>query len=175
MHWKWPETRARLIPPNSFLLHPNRVMAKDNREHETERPSGRDSRSQAGETPEVERSKYGDHPFLGNDRQPLAKELLHFPERPTVDPMTHLPSDPAREASRKAFETLPHDPNVDYQPPNPMLVVPPANASMKLLGAMAALILFALVVGLMFRNWMSPLPRHPGEQKQSPALEQKVP
>jgi hypothetical protein len=150
-------------------------MAQDNREYETPKASGRDSPPQAGEVSEIGRSKYGDHPFLGSDRQPLAKELLRFPERSAVDPMTRPPSDAAREALRNASENLPHDPNIDYQPPNPMMVIPPANLSLKLLGAVVALLLFVLVILLMFHNWMSPSPRHPGEQKQSPGLEQKIP
>jgi hypothetical protein len=143
-------------------MHLNPIMAKDNREYKPADPG-------PGRKPE--QSKYGDHPLLGNDTE----ELLHFPQPPAADPMTHLPSDPARDAWRKEFETKPHDPSVDFQPPNPMLVVPPANATMRLLGAVAALLLFAIVLGLLFYRWMTPLPRHPGEKGQSPGLVQKIP
>ena len=68
-----------------------------------------------------------------------------------------------------------HDPSIDYQPPNPKLVVPPPNLTMDLLGILTALLLFAIVAGLLFYKWMSPLPRYPGEPKQSPGLVHKVP
>lgn len=144
-------------------------MAEDNREYKKA-----DSDPQRQQTPDTGQGNYGDHPFLGGDRQPFKKELLHFPERSTVDPMTRLPSDPAREESRKTYE-MPHDPSIDYQPPNPKLIVPPPNLTMDLLGIITALLLFAIVAGLLFYKWMSPLPRYPGETKQSPGLVHKVP
>lgn len=149
-------------------------MAQDNRQRNPE-----DSDPARQDTPDPERSPHGDHPFLGSDRQPLTKDftkaLLRFPARPTEDPITPLPSDPARDAIRKAFDTPPHDPVLDYQPPNPKFVVPPPNLSMEILGASAGLLSFALFVGLMFYHWMSPLPRYPGEPRQAPTLSQLIP
>lgn len=118
-----------------------------------------------------------DHPILGGERKPLKKELLRFPERPKPDPMIHFPADPSREASRKAFESgaLPHDPSIDYQTPNPQMVIPPTGATLKILGAIAAITLLTMVMWLIFHNFMSPLPRHPGQQKQGQGLEQKIP
>jgi len=144
-------------------------MANDNREYKPEEPSGE---------PHVDpdSNKHPDHPFLGGgDRPRPANSLLHFPARPQIDPMSRLPSDPARDAERQAFELNHHDPSVDYQPPNPMSVIPPASPVLKILGVIAGLLLFVLVAMLLFRNWMSPLPRHPGEHTQGQGLEQKLP
>ena len=151
--------------PKPCVMHLNSAMSKENREHKTE---DSDPRRQE------EKSKYGDHPLLGSDRQPIAKEVLRFPERPAVDPMTRLPSDPERDYWRNEFETE-HDPSVEYQPPNPMLVVPPANATAKLMGVIAALLLFAIIIGLMFYRWMTPAPRYPDEHRPSPGLVQTIP
>jgi hypothetical protein len=145
-------------------------MAQDNRKRKTE-----DSDPVRQDIPDTERSQYGDHPFLGSDRQSFTKELLRFPARPAEDPIIPLPSDPARDAVRKAFDTPPHDPALDYQPPNPKFVVPPPNLSMEILSASAGLLSFALFVGLMFYHWMSPLPRYPGEPRQTPTLSQLIP
>ncbi len=152
-------------------------MAQDNRAYKTEQSAREHSRSR--EAPESERSKYGDHPFLVDNEQPLTGErvgeLSQSSEFPQVDPLIRFPSDPAREALRHAYETQPHDPSVDYRPPNPAMIAPPPNLSMKLLGAAAALLLFVLFFWLMFHNWMSAMPRHPGEQIQNPGLLQKIP
>ena len=146
-------------------------MAKDNRKYKTE-----DSDPARQNPPDPGQSPHGDHPFLGNDRQPFTNELLHFPERPTEDPIIPLPSDPARDAVRKAFDTPPHDPALDYQPPNPKFVVPPPNISMEILGASAGLLSFALLVALLFYHWMTPLPRYPGESsRQTHTLTQLIP
>ncbi len=63
-------------------MHLNPLMAQDNRQRKTE-----DSDPARQDTPDPGRSPYGDHPFLGNDRQPFTKDftkaLLRFPERPT--------------------------------------------------------------------------------------------
>jgi hypothetical protein len=71
--------------------------------------------------------------------------------------------------------SVPHDSSTEYQPPNPIMVVPRANASLKILGSVIALVLFAFVLWTMFHIFMSPSPRHPGEQKQGEGLEQKIP
>jgi hypothetical protein len=146
-------------------MHLTAAMAKENREHKTE-----DSDPER----QPEESRDGDHPLPGNDRQPIAKEVLRFPGRPAVDPMTHLPSDPERDFWRNEFDTK-HDPSVEYQPPNPLLVIPPTNVTVKLLGSLAALLLFAIVAGLLFYRWMTPLPRYPGEPRPSPGLVQTIP
>jgi hypothetical protein len=145
-------------------------MAQDNRQRKTD-----DSDPARQDTPDPGRSPYGDHAFLGDNRQPFTKELLRFPERPTQDPIITLPSDPARDAMRKAFDTPPHDPALDYQPPNPKFVVPPPNLSMEILAASAGLLSFALLAWVLFYHWMSPLPRYPGEPRQTPTLGQLIP
>lgn len=70
---------------------------------------------------------------------------------------------------------MPHDPSIDYQPPNPALVMKPANITKKLFGLVIALILAAAVAGLMFHNWMRPGSRQPGAQQSSPGLQQRIP
>ncbi len=125
--------------------------------------------------PDRGESPYGDHPFLGRDRVPFLEELLRAPRRSNVIPMTRPEGDAAREALRDATERAPHDPQLDYQPPNPMLVIPPLNATAKLVGAVAGLLAFALIAGLLFYHWMVPGPRHPGEKRQGQGLEQKIP
>jgi hypothetical protein len=101
-------------------------------------------------------------------------KLLHFPERP-ADPMLEPPSDTVREEQRRVFQSTPHNPDIEYQPPNPLLVVPPASMSLKLLGAIVALLLAAVFVGVMFYHWMNPLPRHPGQQSPNQGLERRLP
>ncbi len=165
-----------MILPNSLRDASYSVMAQDNRAYKPEEPPREQSRSR--ETPESERSKYGDHPFPRDSKQPVTGDMLEnaqSPEDSRSDPLIHFPSDPAREAWRNAYETQPHDPSVDYRPPDPVMIAPRANLSMELLGAAAALVLFALLAWVMFHNWMSPSPRHPGEHKQSPGLLQKIP
>jgi hypothetical protein len=68
-----------------------------------------------------------------------------------------------------------HDPGIDYEPPNPAFVLKPANFTIKLFAAVVSIILFALVMLLMFHNWMVPGPRQPGGQKSNPGLQQRVP
>jgi hypothetical protein len=148
-------------------------MANNGREFKRERPFGQDADRQPGDTTE---SKYGDHPILGNDKQPLGKELQRSPERSAPDPMTRPPAPPGvSKVIPIQGPAQPHNPDVDYQPPNPMAVVPPANASVKLLGTVVALLLFAVVLWFLFHNWMTPGARHPGEQKQGQELQQKIP
>ena len=96
--------------------------------------------------------------WRGSHRQKTASEILHFPEPPSVDPMTGPPTDAIREQQRRAFESTPHDPDIDYRAPNPMLVVPRLSLPLKLFGALIALLLFAMIAGLLFYNWMVPLP-----------------
>jgi hypothetical protein len=55
------------------------------------------------------------------------------------------------------------------------MIAPGASLSMQLLGVAAALLLFALTAFVMFYDWMTPAMRHPGEQKQTPGLLQKIP
>jgi hypothetical protein len=153
-------------------------MAQDNRKFDAENPSREDAPNNIQEITGSERSKYGDHPLLGKDRKPLAEELLRSPERPKPDPMIHPPHEEARPSSRNVVEirsSAPRDPNTAYQPPNPALVIPPANITLKLLGSIVGLILFTCVLLLLFHNWMSPGPRHPGAQKPAQTLQQKIP
>jgi hypothetical protein len=129
-----------------------------------------------GEQPGDNNESIGNqHPLLGSDRQKTASEILHFPEPPSVDPMTDPPTDAIREQQRRAFESTPHDPDIDYRAPNPMLVVPRLSLPLKLFGALIALLLFAMIAGLLFYNWMVPLPKHPGQQRQNPGLEHSIP
>src|SRR6266568_1646163 len=130
-------------------------MANNGREYKRERPFGQEA-DKPGNSDE---SKYGDHPILGNDKQSLANEFLRPPSRSGADPVTFS----ARSARSRC----------GLPAPNPMTVVPPANALVKLLGTVVALLLFALVVWFLFHNWMTPGPRHPGEQKQGQELQQK--
>jgi hypothetical protein len=124
--------------------------------------------------PEVGANRYEDHPLLGGEGKPFGG-LLSFPPRPTTDPLIHGESDGIRETERRTFAETAHDPRIDYEPPNPKLVIPRPNLTLELLGAVLAVILFALVVLLMFHNWMVPGPRHPGQPKPSPGVEQKLP
>jgi hypothetical protein len=97
----------------------------------------------------------------------------------TAEPSGKIPPvNEPRPASRNVIEirsSAPRDPSTAYQPPNPHTVLPRANPTMKLLGAVVALILFVLVLLLIFQNWMTPGPRQPGAQKQGQTLEQKIP
>jgi hypothetical protein len=68
-----------------------------------------------------------------------------------------------------------NDPSIEYQPPNPKMVMAPANITRKLFGLVLALILAAGVIWLLFHNWMRPEPRQPGGQQSSSGLQQKVP
>lgn len=93
------------------------------------------------------------------------------------------PTPPARKAASNVtpirgpmpHEESAHDPSIDYQPPNPHLVMAPPNITKKLFGLVVALILAAGVIWLMFHNWMRPGPRQPGGQQSSPGLQQRVP
>lgn len=143
-------TRVSAITAGCILY---RVMAQDNRAYKRGQPQQELSRSP--ETPESVK------------RQPA--------EDSQVDQIIHFPSDPAREVWRNAYVTQPHDPTVDYRPPKPAMIAPVATLSMKLLGAAAALLLFALTAFVLFHNWMTPAMRHPGEQKQTPGLLQRIP
>ncbi len=147
-------------------------MANNGREFKRERPFGNESEELPRNSAE---SKYGDHPILGNDKQPLAKELQRSPERSNPDPMAPPQTAPVSNKVVPIRGSSPNAPEVDYQPPNPMTVVPPTNASVKLLGAVVALVLFAVVLWFLFHNWMSPGPRQPGAQKQGQELQQKIP
>jgi len=124
-------------------------MAQDNRAYKRGQPQHELSRSP--EAPESERA------------QPAEDKIIHFP------------SDPARQAWRDAYEKQPHDAAVDYHPPRSAMIAPGASLSMQLLGVAAALLLFALTAFVMFYDWMTPAMRHPGEQKQTPGLLQKIP
>jgi hypothetical protein len=115
------------------------------------------------------------HPLVGESHLSPAGEVLLFPKRPDADPMTSAPTDEVREQQHRAFDSTPHDPDIDYHPPNPLLVIPPLSLPLKLVGALTALLLFAVVAGLLFYNWMVPLPRHPGQQKSDPGLEHRIP
>lgn len=130
-------------------------MAQENRAYKPEEPLRDGSRSR--ETPE----SYGDAPISREYEQPML-HVVRSPEDSRADSLIHFPCDPARESLRNAYKTQPHDPSVDYRPPNPAMVAPAPNLSMTLLGAAAALVVFVLLAWALFYNWMSPAPRHPG-------------
>jgi hypothetical protein len=83
--------------------------------------------------------------------------------------------DAVRMAERKVLAERPHDHRIDYEPPNPKLVIPRPSLTLELLAAVLAIILFALILLAMFNRWMLPGSRQPGERRQSPGLEQKLP
>lgn len=89
--------------------------------------------------------------------------------------MQEPPTDAVREEQRRVFQSTPHNPDIEYQPPNPALVVPHTSVSLKLAGAIIALLLAAIFGGVMFYHWMSPLPKHPGQEPPGQGLERKLP
>lgn len=148
-------------------------MANNGREYKHEWDSGQRPDRDSAEGGD---SKHGDHPIFGDDKKPLGKEFLRSPERSSPDPMTIPPKTPSRSQKVVPIRgSAPHDPAIDYQPPNPMTVVPPANITMKIVGGLAALLLFALVLWFLFHNWMTPGSRQPGQQNQQQGLQQKIP
>jgi hypothetical protein len=68
-----------------------------------------------------------------------------------------------------------HNPDLDYQSPNPLFVLGSVNITLKLLVIVLSLVVFAGLIWLMFHNWMVPGPRQPGGQKANPALQQRIP
>ncbi len=105
----------------------------------------------------------------------MVREELQPEESSPDDQLLHFPSDPARESWRKTYETQPHDPSVDYHPPDPAMIAPAPNLSMILLGVAAVLLFATIFAWIMLHNWMYPGARYPGEHKQSPGLLQKLP
>ena len=67
------------------------------------------------------------------------------------------------------------DPNVDCQTPNPMFVLGAVKLPQKFLGILVAVLLFAIMLGLLFHDWMVSGSRHPGEQKYNPGMQHKLP
>lgn len=102
------------------------------------------------------------------------RKLPRSPQRP-IDPMLEPPTDSVRQEQRHVFQSTPHDPDIEYRPPNPMLVIRPASMSLKLMGAIIALLLAAVFAGVMFYHWMNPLPKHPGQQSPNPSLRRDLP
>ncbi|HVJ06541.1 MAG TPA: hypothetical protein VM578_12780 [Candidatus Saccharimonadales bacterium] len=147
-------------------------MANNGREFKKEQPFGQKPDEQLEKNTEGE---YGDHPLLGDDKEPFGKDLFRSPEQHKTDPKARSPEIPPRSKVTPIRGPSLHDPSLDYQPPSPITVVPPANAAMKLLGGVVALLLFALVVWFLFHNWTTPSLRHPGEPKQGQELRQKIP
>lgn len=149
------------------------VMAHESRVYKPEEPS-RD-RSRSRETPEIERGKYVEQPLARNEQLYSGLAIVQSPEDSRSDPLIHFPSDPAREVWRRAYETEPHDPSVEYRPPNPAMIAPKPTLSMILLGATSVLVLAALLAFALSYNWMAPSPRNPARLEKSPELIQKVP
>ena len=131
---------------------------------EHERDSKPDS---SGEPTPIDRR----HPVLGEDGAPR-KEVLQFPDR--RDPMRPGPLDPARLAERRTYNPG-HNPALDYQPPPQKMVLPPPNMATRLLIAVLGLVFLALLMLLMFHNWMTPGVRQPGGQKPQQSVPQKLP
>ncbi len=148
------------------------VMANENRAYPPEEPS-RD-RSRWRENPASERGKYGEQSLARNEQLYSGLAIVQSPKDARADPLIHFPSGPARE-SRNAYQTQPHDPSVEYQPPNPAMIAPEPGLSMMLLGATSVLVLSALLAWALFYNWMAPAPRSPQQQEQSSGLVQRIP
>ncbi len=96
-------------------------------------------------------------------------------KQPITPPAQRAPSNVIPIRGPAGQTETPHDPDLDYQSPNPLFVLGPVNITLKLLGAILALVVFAGVIFLMFHNWMMPGPRQPGGQKANPALQQRIP
>lgn len=110
----------------------------------------------------------------GQSTPPEQGNILRFPDRP-AGPMTEPPTDAFRQEQRRTFGFSPHNPDLEYQPPNPMLIAPRASMSMKLMGAIIVLLLAAIFAGVMFFHWMRPLPKHPGQRGPTPGLQRGLP